>query len=239
MVDDQTQDPKGQEQQDQSTSDVEFKTRLADMQKELNKSQSEARKNQTRADRAEQRLLRATKTPVKSVATKTIPPGPGRVPPRVGQPQTQVPEPEDTTFQDVMDEQGKELALYREVVRRGLSMEDVEEIEFDDTVELQLKLDALEQQKEIESLKQAIAEGREPSSDDDPVSGPRIDTGGRSSAGEEQQVQRLEELDKTARDLKEEQRYTEASWVALRRAHADPSKVSTVRPDEVMTQVEE
>jgi hypothetical protein len=93
-----------------------------------------------------------------------------------------------------------------------------------------LQLDSLQQQREIESLKEQIKQGAETL----PAASPevQIDTGGPTGIEGEEQVQNAVDLRQQAEDLKAQGRYTEAQWVAIRAAQEDPTKILRVKPGE-------
>jgi hypothetical protein len=116
----------------------------------------------------------------------------------------------------------REAMLLREVVARGLSMEDVEDIEFEDARDLRRELDLRQQRKEIEELRKKIEPG---------TAQVRVDAGGPSGL-EQKRLEKMNKLAETAQALKKGGRHTEATWVTLRRLHADASKVIPVGPSE-------
>lgn len=249
MPDEQTQD-QGQEgtgqgdgQQGSQTSEelkaeqdrnVELNKRLTDLSRDLKKSQGEAKTHQRRADR----LANAMTKPPANPPPQTQ----GRVRPRQQAQSQQQDEPEGEPSQlealaEFANENAKEAALLKEVINRGLEMADVEDLEFEDASELALRLDVIQQKKEIEVLKKSI-EGREPqpagegepAQTGDTSSTLQIDTGGQSGEVGDPQVQKADALRKQARDLRAEGKYKEATWLSLRASHLDPKKVMPAGP---------
>jgi hypothetical protein len=239
----QTQVPDtGAGHEDSSTADLEAK--MAQMQADLEKlqtekaqvetslktSQREAQQHQARADRLAQSL---TKKPPAVPPTTPAPAG------RVQKPPVQPDTTEMEALAEYANESAKEASLLREVLRRGLSLEDVDGIEFDSPGELQLRLDVIGQRKEIENLKlslEAQAEARKAAGDleaeSETTSGAKVDTGGPTGNVGDKRVQKADDFRKTAKDLRGQGRYQEATWLALRAAHVDPRTVSPVRPTE-------
>jgi hypothetical protein len=131
------------------------------------------------------------------------------------------------------NETAKEAALLRELLSRGLTLEDGENIEFDSVGELRLQLDVIQQQLEINSLREEIQQGREAAAAEGgeaQASDVRIDTGGRTGGEDADRIQQTQALRDQAADLKKQGRFTEAQWVAIRAAQTDPSKVIPIRP---------
>lgn len=225
MPTDQTQVPAGQEQSGQppSTPPSDLEKRLADLQdslaakdKELKAKDAEARRLQAAADQRANLLARIQQT--------NQPPAPqqGRVPSQqAGVPQQQQVQKELAEF---ANDQAKEVTLLREVLKRGLALEDVEGLTFETQAELSTQLDLMQQKKEIAELRAQLSKDKEAS-----PSGPQIDTGGRSVPAAQQQLAQVTEARKKAGELKQDKRYQEATWLALRAARLDPEKRSLVR----------
>jgi transcriptional regulator of acetoin/glycerol metabolism len=115
--------------------------------------------------------------------------------------------------------------LLKEVARRGLSPEDVEDLEFDTPAELRLALDVIEQKKQMKQLQQSITASQEKKSSESPV-----DTGGPTGGREADQVQRSEKLQQSYAKAREAGRTAEGRWQLLQAIHKDPSKVIRTTP---------
>jgi hypothetical protein len=192
---------------------------MAALQDQFAAKERESKLQQARADRAEHLLkVRAAVQP-----QNQNPPNPRGVqlPPQT--PPTNL----DETA-DILQENERELLLLREVVRRGISLEEVQSvgIVFNTPDELKIQLDLYQQQKEIETLKQSLK-----AQEESPPSGPTIDAGGRTTGTEaEQQLQgQIAAVRNQAKELRGKQQYTEATWLALRAAQLDPNKRLLVR----------
>jgi len=230
---DQPNTGQGQGQQQAGTSELEVQ--MAQLQRELENAKNEAKKHQSQRDQLQTRvdrltLKRTSQTPQQRAAARTTP----------AQQQQQPNVNEELA--EFANEQARDAMLYREVIQRGLTLDDVEGIEFDTPSELKTQLTLIQQQKELEALRtqydQAVAErqaanqpgagGTGGTSGDQGV---RIDTGGVSSTEAQQQLQGdLDALRAKALELKKQGRYQEASWVALKAAHMDPKNALKVTP---------
>jgi hypothetical protein len=218
----------------------ELKARLQALQTDFQKKEAEAKANQSRADKAEQRLDRLVAQPVTRGVGAVPPQGrpPVRPLPTPPQVQQQPAEPTADDIREIALEKSREVMLLREVMQRGLQLEDVEGIEFADQSELRLRLDVLQQQKEIEELKQSLkTNGGVPGGDIEPEPEPgpsrvKVDTGGQSGVVANKRVQRVNSYRDKAKDLRRQGNFREASWLALRAAHNDPDRRSLVRPEE-------
>ena len=233
---DQTQEP-GQGQQGNGTTEVDIEkmqsrlanltTKLSETETELQSKTREAQGHQKKRDslqarvdrmnlkRPAQKPLAQARTPAKGVAGVQ-------------------PAPAQTGGDDLVqfaNEQAREAMLYREVLARGLSLDDVEGLEFETPAELGIQLTIITQQKEIEGLKvqyeQSVNASQSPGvgggGGDDSV---KVDTGGVSVTEAQQQLQNdLSALDEQAGELRGSGRHKEATWVTLQRLHGDPSKI--------------
>jgi hypothetical protein len=196
---------------------------LAEKDKALKSKDGETRRLQAAAD-ARASLL------TKVQATNQPPTAPGRVPSQGGPPAGGAPSAQQQV-QDIANfanEQAKEVTLLREVMKRGMNLEDVEGLTFDTQQELSTQLDLMQQKKEIDELRKMLdksVEGITPS-------GIKPDTGGRSVPEAQQQLADVQNLRTKAVELKQSRKYQEATWIALRAARNDPTKVSTHRPSD-------
>jgi hypothetical protein len=219
-----------------SKENADLQKNLSDLSRSLRRAEGEAKTHQSRADRL------ATAMVNKPAGQNVSPKSQGRVRPRRQQQQVQQVEPEGeedqlTALADYANETAKEAALLKEVLNRGLSLDDVEDIEFSDPSELTLRLDVIQQQKEIDDLKKSIAAQEDlqgaqqeggAAQTGETSSTVQIDTGGQSGSVGDRQVLRADELRKKARELRAEGKYKEATWLALRASHVDPNKVINV-----------
>jgi hypothetical protein len=133
-----------------------------------------------------------------------------------------------TDIANFANDQAKEVTLLREVMRRELSLDDVEGLTFETQQELSTQLDLMQQKKEIAELRKQL-EGR---GEGPPPSTLNPDTGGRSVPEAQQQLADVQNLRTKAVELKQSRKYQEATWIALRAARNDPTKVSTHRPSD-------
>jgi len=206
---------------------AQLKAQLEQLRAQLSQKDQQLRSATDRAERVEHVLRVRQATQTQQAPGRRLPAG--RVQP---QPPEQSEEPnqggDDTAVAQVLADNDKELMLLREVVRRGLSLEEAQGIDFTGPDDLKIKLDLLQQKQEIATLRGQLTQAQE----DEPP-GVTVDTGGPSGseAGTlvPEESQRFRE---TARNLRGERRYQEATWQALRGAHADPSKRLRVRSDE-------
>lgn len=209
----------GQDEQVQT-----LEQRLADVGTQLKKKDAESRSHQRRADRNEGMLQRIREAePVqKSVPPSRRPASQGRVQPT---------DEEEDPLIEFANETAKEAALLRELISRGLTLEDGENLEFDSVGELRLHLDSIQQQREIDSLREQIERGEAASAEGaSETSDVQIDTGGRTGGEDTERIQQTQALRDQAADLKNQGRYTEAQWVAIRAAQTDPGKIIVIQP---------
>jgi len=217
---DQTPSSDNQSGEEQKSQASDLETRLADMQKQLKEAQGEARKHQARADRLEQKIFQPT-VPAGRVVQPTTPPA------RPVQPRSAP----STTLSEAAMENQRELVLLREMIKRGLTEEEVEGIEFNDAAELRIKLDLLQTKKEIEALKAQLEQSSEEAKKA-PASTVKVDTGGASGDVQDKRIKRAQTLREQALELKKRGQYQEATWVALRAAQNDPGKVIVAAAEE-------
>jgi len=208
--------------------DSEIRARLGKLEEELKKARAEGARHQSVAD---SRKALIDRLKAEQAAKQRPPMTPQQIaPPQVGQrtvPQAQQQEDHLMEVLDFADAQARELTLLKELARRGIKLEEVEGIQFSNETELKLQLDAFQQKKEIEELKKQLS-----SSGGTPPSSPQVDTGGRTVEEAQKQLAHLEELRGQARELRGKRQFQQATWLALRAAHADPDKVRPLRPGE-------
>ena len=208
---DQTPVPnKGQEQQGTPPTSAIDPVKLLELETELKKIGTENRMNQARADKAEATLSKTIRQPVQRATPLAGPQAPRGAGPQSSQASEQI-----SQLQEIAQDQAKELLLLKEAGKYGFTYEQVQEIQFDSPNELRLQLEIMKQGREVEELK-ATMQKQAPQA--------RIDTGGPSGAPLPDKSQRVQGFRDKASEFRKAGQHTEATWMALRAAHSDPSK---------------
>lgn len=233
-----SQGDSGQDQQKAGTSEVQdqmaqLQQRLEQAKQEAEAAKKEAKTHQQARDRLQSRMDRLATSRRPTPAQRSAPSP--RQP--IGGGGAKQEQPVDENLVEFANEQAKEAILYRELLRRGLTEEDVEGIEFDSPQELGIQLTIIEQTKEIAALKAQYESSREqdPGQDQGTTSQVRIDTGGVTRTEAQQQAREdLNALDDQAKGLYGQRKYREATWVALSKIHKDPRNRLPVRPSDLI-----
>jgi len=185
------------------------KQATTEAQHSLEVKTKEAKQHQAERDRITQKALAppVPQRPGLQRPPTTTPPGArGQVPTQSHQ------EAGEIDLREFANAQAKEIMLLREVMARGLTMEEVDDLEYSTPAELKLQLELLQQKKELASLKQQIEEGKE-GAPKGPTSTLKVDTGGPTGTADS--GDQVLAMRKTAADLRAKGQYREATWVTL------------------------